>query len=235
MSTKPLNEFGHFSNGVFSSFSMLCLMQPVFTTKTYVMEKKGFPPFNALYKGFGANCAGVLPAQGIAFLTYGAALKLLTKDHQPTSSDKLTASIAGGMASAPFAAAFERIMILQQLANKKNSFFKAVAVAFYAAEKKDLMMLKKITYTHLPETIPYKIFKQDGAKGFIKGLVPTIKRDTIFLVGLLSLYDLTEEQLEKILPYKKISEMVAGFSVGAAVGFITTPADLVKTRMQADF
>lgn len=267
MSTQPLNELGHFSNGLFSSFSMLCLMQPVFTAKTYVMEKKGFPPLNAWYKGFGANCAGVVPAQGIAFLTYGAVLKLLSKDKLPTNSDKLKASIVGGLASAPVAAAFERIMILQQLSDKKTGFFKTVAITVRESEKKgllqskkmintylqqmapytifrqaivreavqkDLMLIKKISYMHLQETVPYKIFKQDGSRGFIKGLLPTVKRDVIFLAGLLSLYDFTEEQLAKIVRIKKISEIVAGFGVGAAVGFITAPADLVKTRMQAD-
>ncbi len=115
MSTS-LNETGHFTNGVCSSLAMVAAMQPAFTVKTWVMGGKGLPPQSELYRGMLPNCIAVGPAQGAGFVGYAAGLKLVAKDPKnPTSVEKFQASLVAGFSGTPFATAFERIMIVQQM------------------------------------------------------------------------------------------------------------------------
>lgn len=97
--SQTLNEAGRFTNGILSSTAMMTVVQPLSTVTTYLMSKKGMPPINALYRGFGSACAGTVPAQSMAMFTQGF----------------FSGGVAAGFSSGITATPIERVVVLQQL------------------------------------------------------------------------------------------------------------------------
>ena len=108
---QSLNTAGQVTNGILANGAMLLGMSPVFVTKNSLQKGLGLPSPVNWYNGFGANCLGILPAQGVAF-----AVKQVAGEHLPAQYTPFVSALA----SAPFAGYFERIAIIQDDAKAKE-------------------------------------------------------------------------------------------------------------------
>lgn len=201
--SSTLTKAGHFVNGVLSSAAMIALMQPAFTYKTFRMDGRGAPPVNALYNGLCVNAASGGPAEGVAFMTQEIASKSFKKSESFSAPEDFAVSCIAGALGAPINAAFERIMIQQQI--RGGTAFNAVR---------------------------FLIAKEGRLQGMLKGTLPTMGRDAIFNVGIFSL----NETIQKILRDATNTKCVIASSMlsGAIAGILSTPCDLIKTKMQSD-
>ncbi len=204
--TATLNDCGHFTNGVLANAAMAAVMQPTFTVKTYTMNGLGRPPLGKLYNGFLVNALTGGPAEGCTFLTHHMALKIIKKPNE-TISDLENFFVSGGSGAigALALAPCERMMIQKQI------------------QEGSLISLSR------------DIIGREGLrKAIFKGFVPTALRDAAFNCGIFAMNDIARKHLQPLIENKTQRDSVASITVGAAVGWVSTPLDGIKTLMQAD-
>jgi hypothetical protein len=221
-SQHTLNGIGHVTNGMTASLAMLGFMQPVFTVKTHVMDEGCFKrgvvkifqdmhgkslPFKVRYlnRGFIPNVSSTLPAQAITFGSYHALEQyVFSKEYMGTDEGKLSGGLMSGAISSPVTAAFDRVMIIQQKEGGSS-----------------LEVSKKIVAT-------------EGYRGLVKGLLPTLAREAKFSGGLFALTPIFNQALQRWQEDTEDRSGMTSLGAGIVTGVITTPWDLVKTKMQAD-
>lgn len=82
---------------------------------------------------------------------------------------------------------------------------------------------------------PKYIFQNFGMRGFFRGYLGTMSRDTLYLVGLLGTTPLLQSWLSKDCGWGQSSSEVVGAGVsGVVVGFLTCPLDGVAIGMKGD-
>jgi hypothetical protein len=203
--TENLNEAGHFANGFFANANMVVAMQPLFTLKTHLMSGKGLPPLSKLYHGLPVNILTGGPAEGLTFLAHHISCRLFKGETHLTEGQNLAASALSGAIGAAAIAPCERVMILQQLGRG--------------------------TMSHVMKPV---ILKEGWIRAFSKGLVPTAGRDAGYNCGIFALNDMAHQRLKSRIPDESTREVAASALCGSIIGALTTPFDVIKTRMQAD-
>ncbi len=204
--TRQLNDGGRFVNGFVANAVMIAITQPFFALKTYAMAKNpGLPPLSALYKGLGVGVASGGPAEGITFLTYHLGSEWLRRGAPLSDRDNLIASLVSGGLGAIVISPCERVMIQQQLHG--GSIW----------------------------SVARSLIQKEGAfKALTKGLTPTVSRDGAYNTGIFAFNDIVRRELKPFISDKQTREVAASGVAGTVVGALSTPFDLVKTRMQAD-
>lgn len=203
-SSETLNEAGQFANGVASSLSMLAAMQPVDKLKTDLFSGR-VPSLEGAYRGFGANCTSVVPVQGVAYAAYGAALRRLAPNGNPTEKQKEQARVFATTAAVPLATLFEGVKVRQQLKKGVGPF-----------------------------QVVRQVVAQDGYRGLFKGAGPTWFRDYVWFKGMLEMRNKVEQAQPKALTNKKVRKVAADAQTGMGVGILTASSDMIKTKMQGD-
>jgi hypothetical protein len=206
-----LTTTGHFLNGVGSSLAMLYCLQPLNTTKTYIMSGKGLPPFSSLYRGTTSVATSIVPIQGISFLVQGSLVNRYFNGDRKRMTDvqKITIAALTAISTSPLATLFDRITIQCQL-DKKGPF-----------------------------EVARKMVKVGGLPILFKGYFPSLYREVFFATALFGTIDIFADIIHKQLPSDwesrgTISSIAGKISAGALSGALSTPVDVVKTRMQAD-
>lgn len=198
-----LSDIGHATNGALSITGGLLVAQPLFTLKTYLMLGKGFPPLHRLWSGYFVNVACSAPAEAIAFFSYHLFEKTVHRANEDlTTLQNFSASTLAGVISSPINAAFEQVMIKQQLHGGS--------------------MVEHIK----------SIYERSGWKGIFRGSLPTAGRDAIFTCGLFALNDAVNAKMEGLVLHKFTRDTLSSVFSGAVAGFLSTPLDLGKTIIQ---
>ncbi|CAI5757163.1 unnamed protein product [Candida verbasci] len=179
--------------------------------------------FKGLYSGLGAQLVGVAPEKAIKLTVNDLVRKIGTDEHgKITMSWEILAGMSAGACQVIFTNPLEIVKIrLQMQGNTKN-----------------LTKSGEIPIKHLTAS---QIIKQLGLKGLYKGASACLLRDVPFS----AIYFPTYANLKKVMfgfdpsdqnsGKQKLSTwqlLVSGALAGAPAAFFTTPADVIKTRLQ---
>ncbi|KAI5954377.1 AGC1 [Candida jiufengensis] len=179
--------------------------------------------FKGLYSGLGAQLVGVAPEKAIKLTVNDLVRKIGTDENNGkiTMNWEILAGSSAGACQVIFTNPLEIVKIrLQMQGNTKN-----------------LSKPGEIPIKHLTAS---QIIKQLGIKGLYKGASACLLRDVPFS----AIYFPTYANLKKYMfgfdpndatKKQKLSTwqlLVAGALAGAPAAFFTTPADVIKTRLQ---
>lgn len=208
---KTLTKFGYFINGACSSSAMILCLQPIVTTKTFLMSGKGFPPIWKLYRGLTPSLSSIVPLQSISFFIQGALVNRYFDGNREnlTSNQKIILGLSSGASTSVLATCFDRVMIQQQLNGGG------------------------------PLDTIRRIIKYCGLRGLIKGYFPTLIRESFFSMTLFGLSDIFVDGFENLMfnkskKHETYSSLCGRIAAGMIAGILTTPIDVIKTRMQGD-
>jgi solute carrier family 25 S-adenosylmethionine transporter 26 len=158
----------------------------------------------ALLRGFGTSIIGAFPQGAIRLSTYELCKNFLVQEgvDSPFVINSISA-IAGDLSSSIVKVPREVITQRVQTSSQGNA-------------------------THVISDI----WRREGTRGFFQGGVSTSLRDIPFMVILFSCY---EEMKKRGIPKEgeltSLQSTLFGGSSGAFAGFLTTPVDVVKTRI----
>lgn len=202
-----LSLLGNFVNGAASSTSVISLCHPLFTIKTRLMSGLTFFHSKQIYAGFRANLSCDISNQAVAFFAFNFFSTQIMRNNQLSTGENLLGGIFAGFTSAPLLGFLERIMILQQL-----------------------------TDTHVkPDsmgTTAKKIVDREGWNGFIRGAEATALRESVNASCFFCLSQIIQPIAEKHIESKNVACLIAYQISGAIGGCLSTPFDVIKTRMQ---
>ncbi len=112
------------------------------------------------------------------------------------------------------------------------SSFLAGVVAAPSSAGLEGIMIRAQTGTRSSREILYDTLKKREIRRFFKGTVPTGIRDGLFNVGIFAFNDILQRIFREKLNTN--STFCSGILSGMIVGTLSTPFDVIKTRMQAD-
>jgi Mitochondrial carrier protein len=205
-----LTPAGNLLAGALTSCVNISLFHPLYTIKTCLMSGEPLA-FKYIYRGFTANLLCDVSYQGALFCSYGIIEKeasALTNRQLLPLETSLCGFLAGTTVS-PLISYLERVMIIQQIAHDTL--------------KTDKMSLVKVATT---------IHKAEGISGLSRGLVPTILRESFHSTCFFGLSKLFKKSIAHPEDEHSLSSHISYLMAGATAGLITTPFDLVKTKMQ---
>lgn len=186
-----------------------------------IMAKEGI---KGLYSGLGAQLVGVAPEKAIKLTVNDLVRKIGTDDEgRITMKWEIAAGMSAGATQVIFTNPLEIVKIRLQMQGGTS----------------------KIT---APGDIPKKhlnasqIIKQLGLKGLYKGASACLLRDVPFSAIYFPTYAHLKKTLFNFDPYDptknaKLSSwqlLISGALAGAPAAFFTTPADVIKTRLQIE-
>jgi len=210
-SNNTLTTLGSGCNAAISSFLNISIWQPLFTIKTTVMTGKGFPRINTLYKGYGANLTCDITNQATAFIANKFFTTTIINSKPLSLPEECVAGLFSGAVSAPLLSIFERLMILEQdRANNPD----------IAGKENSLKLIQQIR-------------NKERLGGLTRGCLVTAGRESINFGCFFGLSKIFKKELEERVPDIKLPASIPYLFAGVVGGSITTPLDLVKTRMQA--
>jgi len=195
---------------VATSFVTISSCHPFFTIKTRVMSGLSLPSCHQLYAGYRINLACDVSNQAVAFFAFNFFSKVIMQGKKLSEVENFIGGLFAGAMAAPLLSSLERIMILQQVhipstsQQSKNSIFN---------------LLKSIG-------------REEGWRGYSRGLAPTFFRESINSACFFGLSQLIHPIAKKHLGDNAGACMLSYQVSGAIAGFLTTPFDLIKTRMQ---
>ncbi|KAM5535012.1 hypothetical protein V8D89_011385 [Ganoderma adspersum] len=189
------------------------LFFPIDTVKTRLQSAQGFiyaGGFRGVYKGIGSVVVGSAPGAAVFFCTYDTLKKTLPlpSDYAPLTH-MISASI-GEVAACSIRVPTEVIKTRTQ-----TSTYGAAASSLAAARH---------------------VFSTEGFRGFYRGFGSTIMREIPFTSLQFPLYELLKVRLAKALyrPLHSYEAAVCGSFAGGFAAALTTPLDVLKTRVMLD-
>lgn len=181
--------------------------------------------FKGLYSGLGAQLVGVAPEKAIKLTVNDMVRKLGSSDDgKITMPWEITAGSSAGACQVIFTNPLEIVKIrLQMQGGNRNKVLK-------------------------PGEIPHKqlsagqIIKQLGLKGLYKGASACLLRDVPFSAIYFPtyanikkyLFNYDPDDVNKKHSLNTLELLVSGAMAGAPAAFFTTPADVIKTRLQVE-
>ncbi len=199
-----LSRTGAAVQGVSSSVINMSIWQPLFVLKSFQMTGKGLPPISSLYRGYNINVLADVSNQGVAFLAFRVYTLYMHGERTLTTDENFKGGIVAGLIASPLQGACERIMIIQQLRGP------SLRIGNVARE----------------------IYAYEGARGFLKALPATMARESVGGACFFGLSQLFYKEMMKVTDSTYLANSVAYLSAGLCAGTLTTPQDLIKTRIQ---
>lgn len=204
-----LTPLGNLATGVVTSCLNISLFHPLYTIKTHLMSGEKLA-LKYMYRGFSTNLLCDVSYQGALFLSYGLIekeVRLLTKKELSHAQTSICGFLAG-VTVAPVISYLERVMIIQQIAHDTL--------------KTDKISLRKVAN---------QIHRVEGFHGITRGLLPTVLRESLHSTCFFGLSRLFKSTILNQNDDSRLTH-ASYLMAGAIAGLITTPFDLIKTRMQ---
>ncbi|KAG1849892.1 mitochondrial carrier domain-containing protein [Suillus subalutaceus] len=190
------------------------LFFPIDTVKTRLQSAQGFVKaggFRGIYKGVGSVVVGSAPGAAAFFSTYEAMKHSIPLHGQLAPvNHMLSASVA------EVAACLIRVPTEVIKTRTQTSMYGASASSFKAATL---------------------VLQHDGIRGFYRGFLTTIMREIPFTSLQFPLYEFLKYRLSTHLDRKPLyahEAAVCGSIAGGTAAALTTPLDVLKTRVMLD-
>lgn len=165
-----------------------------------------------LYAGFRVNLVCDVANQALAFGAFGLYQAEMNMRHKRalSSYEKVAGGMVAGIVASSLLTFVERLMIIEQVGFSQLKTNHVKPQVFEIASY---------------------ILKQEGAKGLYKGFIPTVMRESINSMFYFGFSKIFHQKIQQHVADEKAKVLSYALS-GAASGFLTTPFDLIKTRMQ---
>ena len=196
--------------GTIAAFIEAVLLQPTLYWKNANAMKLPFTLSpKIIYRGTAASIFNEMQMMGLQFGITGFFQKLFISEQNQkmTVGQTFISAILGGMIAANAASPVELIMVQQQ--RHGGTFWNT----------------------------PARIFREHGLglNGIMRGVVPTMLRDSIYVSGMLGVTPLIQAYLMEKHSYSQASASFFGSIAGGVFGAVVSqPVDVVKTCMQGD-
>jgi len=206
--------FQSLAAGGLAGTSVDLLFFPIDTIKTRLQSVQGFVKaggFRGIYKGVGSVVVGSAPGAAAFFSTYEAMKHSLPLHGQLAPvNHMLSASVA------EVTACLIRVPTEVIKTRMQTSTYGASTSSFTAAKF---------------------VLQHDGVQGFYRGFLTTIMREIPFTSLQFPLYELLKHRLSIYLHRKPLyahEAAVCGSIAGGTAAALTTPLDVLKTRVMLD-
>ncbi|EGN93950.1 hypothetical protein SERLA73DRAFT_189080 [Serpula lacrymans var. lacrymans S7.3] len=207
--------FQSLAAGGVAGTSVDLLFFPIDTIKTRLQSSQGFAKaggFRGVYKGIGSVVVGSAPGAAAFFSTYETMKHALPlHGHLAPVNHMISASMA------EVAACLIRVPTEVIKTRTQTSTYGPLASSSLAAAK--------------------LVWKHDGWRGYYRGFGTTIMREIPFTSLQFPLYELLKLQLSHRLGRKPLyahEAAVCGSIAGGTAAALTTPLDVLKTRVMLD-
>ncbi|KAH7885520.1 mitochondrial carrier domain-containing protein [Phlebopus sp. FC_14] len=191
------------------------LFFPIDTIKTRLQAEQGFVKaggFRGIYKGVGSVVVGSAPGAAMFFSTYETMKQTLPLSGQLAPLNHMLSASVGEVAACLVRVPTEVIKTRAQ-----TSTYGPLAASSFAAAK--------------------LLLRQDGVRGFYRGFGTTIMREIPFTSLQFPLYELLKFRLSLSLgarPLRAPEAAACGCVAGGVAAALTTPLDVLKTRVMLD-
>lgn len=193
--------------GAVSSLGTISVCHPLFTIKTRLMSKLPFPRYHQIYKGYHANLMCDMSYQVVAFLGFTYFSKKIMENKPLSPKEQFLGGIFAGIVAAPLLSVLERIMILQQVH-------------------------EGLQHSGSTKQVINSIVRSEGRAGLFRGLTSTILRESISGACFFGLSQCLYSKISKVFDNATLAQSLAYQLSGAISGVLSSPFDLIKTRMQ---
>ncbi|KAI8978746.1 S-adenosylmethionine transporter [Trametes punicea] len=190
------------------------LFFPIDTVKTRLQSAQGFiraGGFRGVYKGVGSVVVGSAPGAAVFFCTYDTLKKVLPLPSEYAPLTHMIAASVGEVAACSIRVPTEVIKTRTQ-----TSTYGSAAQSSLAAAR--------------------LVLSTEGIRGFYRGFGSTVMREIPFTSLQFPLYELLKKRLAKVLerPLHAYEAAVCGSFAGGVAAALTTPLDVLKTRVMLD-
>ncbi|KAL1950489.1 hypothetical protein VTO73DRAFT_5613 [Trametes versicolor] len=190
------------------------LFFPIDTVKTRLQSSQGFISaggFKGVYKGVGSVVVGSAPGAAVFFCTYDTLKKTIPLPSEYAPVTHMIAASMGEVAACSIRVPTEVIKTRMQTST------------YGAAAQSSLTAARLVMSTQ-------------GIRGFYRGYGSTIMREIPFTSLQFPLYELLKKRLARILdrPLHAYEAAVCGSFSGGVAAALTTPLDVLKTRVMLD-
>ncbi|KAH9891789.1 S-adenosylmethionine transporter [Cubamyces lactineus] len=190
------------------------LFFPIDTVKTRLQSSQGFiraGGFKGVYKGVGSVVVGSAPGAAVFFCTYDTLKKTLPLPTEYAPFTHMLAASIGEVAACSIRVPTEVIKTRTQ-----TSTYGSAAQSSLAAAR--------------------MVMSTEGVRGFYRGYGSTVMREIPFTSLQFPLYELLKKRLAKVLerPLHAYEAAVCGSFAGGVAAALTTPLDVLKTRVMLD-
>ncbi|TFK82125.1 S-adenosylmethionine transporter [Polyporus arcularius HHB13444] len=190
------------------------LFFPIDTVKTRLQSSQGFiraGGFKGVYKGIGSVVVGSAPGAAVFFCTYDTLKKTLPLPSEYAPLTHMISASLGEVAACSIRVPTEVIKTRTQ-----TSTYGSAAQSSLAAAR--------------------LVLSTEGVRGFYRGFGSTIMREIPFTSLQFPLYELLKLRLARILrrPLHAYEAAVCGSFSGGVAAALTTPLDVLKTRVMLD-
>ncbi|KAI9058524.1 S-adenosylmethionine transporter [Trametes sanguinea] len=190
------------------------LFFPIDTVKTRLQSSQGFiraGGFKGVYKGIGSVVVGSAPGAAVFFCTYDTLKRMLPLPTEYAPVTHMIAASVGEVAACSIRVPTEVIKTRTQ-----TSTYGSAAQSSLAAAR--------------------MVLSTEGIRGFYRGFGSTVMREIPFTSLQFPLYELLKKRLAKFLqrPLHAYEAAVCGSFAGGVAAALTTPLDVLKTRVMLD-
>ncbi|KAI0647910.1 S-adenosylmethionine transporter [Trametes meyenii] len=200
--------------GGLAGTSVDLLFFPIDTVKTRLQSSQGFlraGGFKGVYKGIGSVVVGSAPGAAVFFCTYDTLKRTLPLPSDYAPLIHMMSASFGEVAACSIRVPTEVIKTRTQ-----TSTYGPAAQSSLAAAR--------------------LVLSTEGVRGFYRGFGSTIMREIPFTSLQFPMYELLKKRLAKALnrPLAAYEAAVCGSFAGGVAAALTTPLDVLKTRVMLD-
>ncbi|KAI0736254.1 S-adenosylmethionine transporter [Fomitopsis betulina] len=191
------------------------LFFPIDTIKTRLQSSQGFARaggLHGIYKGVGSVVVGSAPGAAVFFCTYDTLKRTIPLSDNLAPLTHVLSASAGEVAACLIRVPTEVVKTRMQ-----TSTYGSLAGSSLAAAK--------------------LVLSQEGLRGFYRGFGTTVMREIPFTSIQFPLYELLKVRLSQALgrrPLRAYEAAVCGSISGGFAAALTTPLDVLKTRVMLD-